>query len=277
MSTGYVKTVSATYQAVPEDAHLLADDTTASFTITLPQGAMANGLEIVIEKKVNTANVVTISPKTGDVFESQTTGTISTITLNNQYEKVVLRSDGKATATWYVVTNTGTTRGDFREFAAAKHWSSFSSGAASVLTRLAGGNEAWVQAASVTVQYSLNVGQFIPYRTTTGKGFQLNSFDLVYLPITASLTSIAPTLYQTTYANNAAAVIVSTGAGMAITAGTNTLTVPSTGPWLFTQTVTTPAFFNPAGDVVYLLEVVIVTPATAVPNFYGAYLNYTTN
>jgi hypothetical protein len=151
----------------------------------------------------------------------------------------------------------------------------FVADAHATMTRLAAGNWAWVMAASNTSNFSVNLTTDVVPRTTAGKGLQLNSFDVIYLPIGATLTSITPHLYQATFVNNTVVSVASSGSGIAITAGTNTLTVPSTGPYVFNQAVTTPAFFNPSGDVSYTLEVQFVNPTSSVPNFYGVQLYFT--
>jgi hypothetical protein len=60
-----VATKTAAYTAVTTDNLLLADATTAAFTITLP--AVAAGQLLTVKKIDSTANAVTISPASGTI------------------------------------------------------------------------------------------------------------------------------------------------------------------------------------------------------------------
>lgn len=89
---------TAAYTMVLGDFTILADATTAAFTVTLP--AASNIGELVhIKKTDSSANAVTISRAGADTIEGATT-----VSLANQYNSRTLVSNG--TATWYVIATT---------------------------------------------------------------------------------------------------------------------------------------------------------------------------
>jgi len=69
---------------------ILADATTAQFTITLPTSIGNDGKQIEIIKTDNSANVVVVVPFSGQSIN----GSVNSIYLYNQNDSVVIRSDG---------------------------------------------------------------------------------------------------------------------------------------------------------------------------------------
>src|ERR1700682_2734096 len=100
MSTRYVKTVTATYQAVPEDSVILGNTNAAPFTITLPSCGEANGVEITV--KNITANTLTLVPKGSDTIEGN-----ASVTMGAGYHSYTVISNGSSSAgVWYILSST---------------------------------------------------------------------------------------------------------------------------------------------------------------------------
>lgn len=83
-STG-PKTVTTAYTALPGDI-IIADATTAAFTVTLPNPSARAG--VTVTRKNSGANNVTISTPSGQIEGA------STLVLSTQWQTVTLRSDG---------------------------------------------------------------------------------------------------------------------------------------------------------------------------------------
>ncbi len=91
-----VLTVTADTTLGAADAIVLADATSGAVTVTLPDAAGALEVEVVVVKRTSSgANAVTVAT-TG----SQTIDGASTQTLSNQYDALVVASDG---ADWHIV------------------------------------------------------------------------------------------------------------------------------------------------------------------------------
>lgn len=81
-----------------------SDATSAGFTVTLP-AASSNTDKVILVKKIDSsANAVTVSRAGSDTIEGATT-----FALANQYDWVVIQSDG--TATWKIIGKTVTSSG----------------------------------------------------------------------------------------------------------------------------------------------------------------------
>lgn len=93
-----IVTKTGTYTATTNDEVILADATSASFTITLPAASTA-GKVLCITKSDSTANTVTIARAGSDTIVGVTSRVIKT-----RYAQLRLVSDGSAT--WYVLSDT---------------------------------------------------------------------------------------------------------------------------------------------------------------------------
>jgi hypothetical protein len=91
------KTVTTTYTATKEDHTLLANATSAAFTISLPPVSTKAYPYLIIKKTDSTTNAVTI-----DAYGSQTIDGATTVTLGVQYARIVLHADGSE---WRVITS----------------------------------------------------------------------------------------------------------------------------------------------------------------------------
>lgn len=83
---GTVSAKTANYTALASDGVLLADATSAAFTITLP-GAVSGGM-VRIKKTDGTANIVTVAAASGTIDGA------TTDTLTMQYQSRTYVSDG---------------------------------------------------------------------------------------------------------------------------------------------------------------------------------------
>lgn len=93
-----VAVVNAAYAVGANDQVLLADATTASFAITMPDvTTLSEGRKYLIKKTDNSPNFITINP-----FGAQTFDTLSSITLAAQNDMVLLMSGGGG---WFIVSN----------------------------------------------------------------------------------------------------------------------------------------------------------------------------
>lgn len=90
-----VVTKTTTYTASTLDNLILADTTSAAFTVTLPAASANKGKTLKIQKSSSDLNYVTIARAGSDTIN----GATSTL-LNVQYEEVELVSDG--TSNWYI-------------------------------------------------------------------------------------------------------------------------------------------------------------------------------
>lgn len=113
-----------------------------------------------------------------------------------------------------------------------------------------------------------------PIRTASGKGFKLDSIDIIYKTSVLAPNSIIPSLKKRTYAHTVAPSL-----GSELLSDVTTLTVAtSTNPRVITRTLSVPAYNNTA-DSAHILEIAIDTigVATATIDFYGIGLNFTRN
>lgn len=89
-----VTTETSAYTATASDDVILCDDTSASFTVTLPTAVGIIGKEYTFIKINSSSNEVTIDGDGSETINGNTTTTI-----NTQYEKLTIISDG---TNWYI-------------------------------------------------------------------------------------------------------------------------------------------------------------------------------
>jgi len=90
-----VRSVSTTYTALPTDGVILADATSAAFTVTLPAAANVTN-QMYVVKKVDASNTVTV-----DADGSETIDGATTHSLSSQYDSVHVVSDG---SNWHIIS-----------------------------------------------------------------------------------------------------------------------------------------------------------------------------
>lgn len=96
------KYVTTTYQILTTDCVILADASSAAFTVTLPQISGANNQVITIQRYDQTlGNLVTISPYSGDSINSA----YGTLYLATEYESITLQAGGNGSE-WQVIQRT---------------------------------------------------------------------------------------------------------------------------------------------------------------------------
>lgn len=88
------KTGAYTLLSASDDV-ILADATSAGFTLTLPASSGLTGRVFVIKKIDSSANVVTVDGNASETIDGETT-----LSLYNQYESVKIMSDG---TNWVVI------------------------------------------------------------------------------------------------------------------------------------------------------------------------------
>ncbi len=86
---------TANYIIVSTDGIILANATSAGFTVTLPTAIGVTGIEYTIKKTDSSINLVTIA-----TTSSQTIDGITTKTLGTQYASITVISDG---ANWQII------------------------------------------------------------------------------------------------------------------------------------------------------------------------------
>lgn len=96
-----VATKTTTYSALITDCVLLADTTTAGFTITLPAASAKTGLRLHFKKTSADANILTIARAGADTFE----GGGTSVTRTTQFGSYTIYSDG--VSVWYIEASTG--------------------------------------------------------------------------------------------------------------------------------------------------------------------------
>lgn len=96
------RTVTTTYSmSVGSDNTILADATTAAFTVTLPSAGGASANCIYIIKRINSAaNNVTVA-----TTSSQTIDGVTTRTLGSQFATLFVQSNG---SNWFIISTLGT-------------------------------------------------------------------------------------------------------------------------------------------------------------------------
>lgn len=87
--------ISTAYTVTLEDSTVLADATSAAFTITLPKAYNANGYIFTIKKIDSSANAVTVDGDGAETIDGATTQVISF-----QYDSVTVQSDGTE---WWIL------------------------------------------------------------------------------------------------------------------------------------------------------------------------------
>jgi hypothetical protein len=86
---------SAAYTLTSSDDVILADTTSAAFTLTLPAAASNSGKQYIIVKTNTTANLLTV-----DGNAAETINGIASVTIGNQYANLKIISDG---TNWIVI------------------------------------------------------------------------------------------------------------------------------------------------------------------------------
>jgi hypothetical protein len=89
-----IATKTTTYSITTGDSIILADATTAAFTVTLPSATTRTGAYFTVKKTNSNANAVTVA-----TTSSQTIDGVTTFTLSNQYDTITVVSDG---ANWMI-------------------------------------------------------------------------------------------------------------------------------------------------------------------------------
>ena len=92
-----IKTVTAAYTLTSSDSTVLANASSAAFTVTLPDATTCSGREYVIKKIDSSANAVTVG-----VTGTQTIDGASSRSLASQYKYITVQSDG---SNWYIIAN----------------------------------------------------------------------------------------------------------------------------------------------------------------------------
>lgn len=87
------KVVRAAYTADSTDRLILADGTTAAFTVTLPSASRVQGMEVTIKKTDVSANAITV----GGTVDGAVNPTLAT-----QYKAMTVVSDG---ASWHKIAS----------------------------------------------------------------------------------------------------------------------------------------------------------------------------
>jgi len=90
-----VTTVTTTYAALSGDSVILANATTAAFTVTLPTAAGATGKAYTVKKTDGSANAVTLATTSAQTIDGG-----ATATLNYPYTSLTVISDG---SNWEVI------------------------------------------------------------------------------------------------------------------------------------------------------------------------------
>ena len=165
-------------------------------------------------------------------------------------------------------------------------------------TRAAGGNyfkrkTANAETANIFVNISRAIQRIaaasvnLPLGTEVQSGGLFTGFDLIYTVGTADLTSLTPTLYQTTYVNDVApSVAASPGGtispktllGVTPTAITVTPITAQALPYAVNFQLATPYIIgNNAPDVSDWLELAVVDAGSTVFDLYGVTLKFNAN
>ena len=112
------------------------------------------------------------------------------------------------------------------------------------------------------------------------EGGLFTGFDLIYSVATLALTLLAAAVYETLYANAAAAVVSSPG-GAVLSYPTSGVTPPvavQATPYVTQFQLTTPYLIGQnLADVIDWLELAVVDPGTSVFALYGAMLKFNAN
>lgn len=90
-----VVTVSANYQATPEDGTVAGNAVNAALSVTLPSAASMRDRVLNVKKVDASANAVTVRAQTGETIDGA--ATVNTVV---QWYSYALASDG---ARWYIV------------------------------------------------------------------------------------------------------------------------------------------------------------------------------
>lgn len=187
-----------------------------------------------------------------------------------QSSVVSIPDPGAATANFLLDAGAANLVTDYQEMIPIEDFMLAAGGGAFTLTRAAQGN--WAQVHTVaadTSTYAFDVTEQL--RAAAGRGFELVSFDVVYLITTDVLVAHTPTLTTTVFANNVAV----SATNVAITGALATATQAQ--PYVTNVTVDVPAFSNPAAgtSVKQVIEITAQTSATTVYNVYGVNLRFT--
>jgi hypothetical protein len=92
-----IKTVTSAYTLTSSDSTVLANASSAAFTVTLPDATTCNGREYVIKKIDSSTNAVTVG-----VTGTQTIDGASSYSLALQNKYVAVQSNG---SNWYIIAN----------------------------------------------------------------------------------------------------------------------------------------------------------------------------
>lgn len=93
-----IKSVAAAYTATALDATLIADATSAAFTVTLPAVASCKGKVLTVKKVDAGANAVTVDGNGSEEIEGS-----ATVSLSAQWDSVTVQSTGSA---WIILGST---------------------------------------------------------------------------------------------------------------------------------------------------------------------------
>lgn len=136
------------------------------------------------------------------------------------------------------------------------------------LNRIAPGNYSMSHTpADETAIIGIDITPFL--RLAAGRGFQLNSIDVVYSVGVAPLDAHSMVLYQVDYVPNDNPIVVTS---IPLTGSLNTAV--QTNPYVDSLVVTTPAFNNTA-NTKYVAEITVNTALTTTYEYYSLILHYT--
>jgi hypothetical protein len=91
--TAAISTKTTTYSTTTSDYTILADASSASFTITI-LNAVGNSGRIFVIKKINSANIVTVATSGGTIDGD------STVSMSDLNDSITVQSDG---TNWYII------------------------------------------------------------------------------------------------------------------------------------------------------------------------------
>lgn len=171
---------------------------------------------------------------------------------------------GAATANFLLDTGAANIVTDYQEFVGLNDIL-LSSVGTWTMTRVAEGNYALVHTpADETSIIGIDIAPQL--RAAAGKGFKLDSIDVIYSIGILALDAHTFTLDTVSYANNVAVSVVAAGAGALSTA-------TQANPYVTNVTPVTPAFLNTA-CAKYVFEVTVNAAATSTYSFYGLNLHF---
>jgi len=187
-----------------------------------------------------------------------------------QATTLTIPDPGAAAANFLLDTGAGNLVTDYQQMLPVDEFLVAAGGGVFVLTRTAQGD--WGQLHTTAADTTI-IGFEITeqLRQAAGKGFKLNSFDVIYSITTLALVAHTVTLATTVYANNVATAVTNAALTGALATATQA------NPYVTNITVNVPAFNNPAAGtaVKQVIEVTVNAGLTSVYSFKGINLRFT--